>query len=151
MFPLARHIALKKNRSTTKTAILPLSCIKKAFVLIDRTEPEYELAEKMAEEFFKGKGIEATILAPRKKELELPGRIKRKIRGERREDLFISLYPVNCFVAEYEARCSGARFKVGRYSLEDNVFDLIVRNRENMISKQWEVFETIKDLLEKIK
>ena len=151
MFSLARYIALRKNRSTTKTAILPLSCIKKAFILIDRTEEEYELAEKIAEEFFKGKGIEAVIIAPDKKNLGLLGRIKRKIRGERHEDLFISLYPANRFEAEYEAKCSGARFKVGRYSFKDNIFDLIVRDRENEISKQWEVFETIKDLLEKIK
>lgn len=151
MFPLARYIALRKNRSTTKTAILPLSRIKKAFVLIDRTEAEYELAEKMAKEFFKGKGIEAIIIAPDKKDLGLLGRIKRKVRGERQEDLFISLYPINRFEAEYEAKCSSALFKVGRYSFKDNIFDLIVRNRENEFSKQWEVFETIKELLEKIK
>lgn len=151
MFPLARHIALKKNRSKTKTAILPLSCIKKAFVLIDRTDPEYELAKKMTEEFFKGKGIELVVSAPDKRELDLLGRIKKKFRSDRQEDLFLSLYPANRFEAEYEAKCSGARFKVGRYPFDEAVFDLIVRNRENEFPKQWEVFESMKDFLEKIK
>lgn len=151
MFPLARYFTLRKNRSKTGTAILPLSCIKKAFVLIDRTESEHELAEEMVKEYFKGKGIEASVLAPDKRDLDLLGRIKRKLRNERQEDLFISLYPANRFEAEYEAECSGARFKVGRYPLKEAVFDLIVRNRENEFPKQWEVFESMKDFLEKIK
>lgn len=151
MFPLARHIALRKNRSKTRTAILPLSCIKNAFVLIDRTEAEYELAEEMAKEYFRSKGIEAIVLAPDRRDLDLLGRIKRKLRSGQQEDLLISLYPVNRYEAEYEAKCSGARFKVGRYPLEKAIFDLIVSNRENEFPKQWEVFESMKDFLEKIK
>lgn len=151
MFLIARHIALKKNRSKVKTAILPLSRIKKAFVLLDSTEPDYGRAEKSVREFFEGHGIEACILAPGKKDLDLFHRIKKKYRINRDEDLFLSLYPFNRFEAEYEAKCSGAKFKVGRYPFREPVFDLIVHNRENEFPEQWEAFESIKDLLGKIK
>ena len=151
MFLIARQIALKKNRSKVKTALLPLSCIKKAFVLLDSTGQDYVHAKKNVKEFFEGHGIEVDILAPGKKDLDLLHRIKKKYRIIRDEDLFLSLYPINRFEAEYEAKCSGAKFKIGRYPFREPVFDLIVHNRENEYPEQWEVFESIKDLLEKIK
>lgn len=151
MFLIARYIALRKNRSKVKTAILPLSRIKKAFVLLDSSEPDYGRALKSVKEFFGGHGIEVGILAPGKKDFDLLHRIKKKYRTNRDEDLFLSLYPINRFEAEYEAKCSGAKFKVGRYPFREPVFDLIVHNRENEYPEQWEAFESIKDLLEKIK
>ena len=67
------------------------------------------------------------------------------------EDLFISLYAENKFEAEYEALCSRSRFKIGRYDIGKDLFDIILTNPENGIPKQWEAFETVKNILVKIK
>ena len=70
----------------------------------------------------------------------------------RDEDLFISLSDDSAnFASEFEARCSPARFKVGRVRLTGDIFDLCVGLPEGGQADQAAVFETISEYLLKIK
>lgn len=153
--PLTGLILQKRHRSRVETAILPLGSIRKALVLIDSTEEGYGLAEKEVRDFFEGLGIEALIVCPTKKDLDIVGRVRRKIIAPGgapfAEDLFISLYPVNRFETRYEAICSPARFKIGRDYIKGDIFNIVVRNPEGSSPSQSEAFGTIRDLLEKIR
>lgn len=151
---IARPFLLHKNRSKVQTSILPLSEIRRAVILIDKAEDEYQKAIDKVAEFFRKKNIDAIILCPGKKDLSLWGKIKRSRRypdpKDTVEDLLISLYSENKFEAEYEIVCSNSRFKIGRYNLGKDIFNIILTDPEDKSPKQWEVFDTVKDLLEKI-
>ena len=153
---LYRMLVLKRDRSLVPTTLMPLSVIRKATVYIDgEAEGEDPQSVRRAvQQYFDYHGIPVTILCPRKRDVNLFGRLKSRARGaaeSRQEDLFISLAgsPDNV-AAEYEACCSKARFKVGRCDLPDDVFDLIVADPEEGEANQIAAFAAIKDFLDKI-
>ena len=153
---ILRRFALKKNRSMAEHGIVPLADLHSAVVFIDRTAPEADAAEAAAKEFFGGRGIALTVLSPGQEQLNHAGYMRRAFRlpggKPRGEDLFISL---SCrdddFASEFEARCSPARFKVGRIRLAGEIFDLCVGLPEGGQADQAAVFETISEYLLKIK
>ena len=152
-----RWLALRQDHSTVPTTLMPLAKVKLATVFVDTTQPEEDPARvcRAVQQFFDYHGIPVTILCPKKGDLNLLGCLRQKVRGtreSRQEDLFISLAasPDN-FAAEYEARCSPARFKVGRCRLKGDVFDLVVAVPENGEASQTAAFAAIKDYLNKIR
>ena len=80
-----------------------------------------------------------------------PSQEKTRIMLEGEPDLFISLLPENTYPLEYMARCSRARFKVGRRQIPDGVFDLVVMDPADKALSQKEAFGEIVKLLETVK
>ncbi len=153
---LARRIALKKHASTVPTGLLPLSEVRKAVVLLNAMDPDIEIIKKDVKKFFEPFDIEVLFLAPMKWDINYFGWLKEKFRcpegNERNEDLFISLEPDrDVFFAEYELRCSTARFKMSRFQLPGDVADISVSNPESAIPRTPETFDVIKDFLLKIR
>ena len=128
-----RRIALRRHRSQVPTTLVPLRELRSATVFVDATEEgaDTESVCLAVRRFFENQGIPVRILNAQKKDVNLLGYLKHPVRGShknpRQEDLFISLAasPDN-FAAEFEARCSTARFKVGRCALPGQVYDLVV-------------------------
>ena len=154
---LSRRMALRRDRSEVPTHLLPLKKVQSATVFVDTTGGEDTTPVRRAvQQFFEYQGIPVLIFAPEKRDLNAIGRMKNRLRGTHRhprgEDLFVSLAasPDN-FAAEYEARCSTARCKVGRFQYPDGVFDLVVSAPGGSEPSQSAAFSAIKDFLTKIR
>lgn len=154
---LCRRMALRRGQSKVPTALLPLTKVRGAMVYVDAmgADEESERVCQAVQQFFGGLGIPVQILRAAKENVNWRGFLKKRVRGTRetrREDLLISLAASpEDFAAEYEARCSTARFKVGRYQLPGNVFDLVVAAPENGEPGQLAAFSAIKEYLCKIR
>ncbi|MCR4824412.1 MAG: hypothetical protein K5849_03530 [Bacteroidales bacterium] len=154
---VSRWFALRRNQSTVATTLLPLREVHSATVFVDTTVAGEDPARisRAIRQFFDYHGIPVLVLCPQQQDINLVGILKPRLRGSkenpRREDLFISLAasPEN-FAAEYEARCSTARFKVGRFQLPGGVYDLVVATPETSEAGQAAAFAAIKDYLDKI-
>ena len=152
---ISRFIAIRRNASTLGTEIMPLSRISSAVVVADAQEPQCQEALAQAERFFLSMGIPVKLLFVRKENLDLLGRLKRKIRfdggKQTSEDLLICLTSNPSFAFRYEAVCSKSRFKIGRIQLRKDLFDVVFGTPEGKVSGQAEVFEEIAEFLKKIK
>lgn len=155
-----RSLKLRRHRSTVPTGLIPLEQVHRAVVFLDSEDGGCEEAKEEIIRFFADNGIELTLLCPRKWEISWWGGLK-KVKGEKvkkvkkvkklsDEDLFISLAGESNKTAEYLARCSKAKCKVGRFNLSDGLFDIIVTNSDDMLPKLVDVFRTMKDILIKI-
>lgn len=142
-----RAISLRKHRSRVPTKLTPLREIKRAVVLIDPTAKDAIGVKSVISGFFAKRNIPVEMITPNRSNLNWMGFLKRK---ERNEDLFISLYSSNRFEARYEAKCSKACMKIGRYRIKKNVFDIIVSDTGGNISSQTDVFNTITEILIRI-
>ena len=154
---IARKIAIKKHASTVPTGIVPMSQIRRATVFIDSFDADASPTRKAVKDYFDPLGIAVKIICPQKWDINLFGWLKPerpldgKDPGEWNEDLFISMTNDDKFFAsEYAARCSKAKFKVGRRQLKGKVFDLVVTNPEDKLPLQHVVFKCIVDYLNKI-
>ena len=155
---VCRWFAVRRNRSSVPTTLLPLREVRSATVFVDTTVEGEDPARisRAVRQFFDYHGIPVQVLCPQKGDLNLLGILKERVRGTRenprQEDLFISLAgsPEN-YAAEYEARCSTARFKVGRFQLQGGVYDLVVATPETSEAGQAAAFAAIKDYLNKIR
>ncbi len=150
-----RRFALRKFRSEVSQSIIPLDSVKCAAVFVDGGLPGADAAETAVRSFFGSRGIAVLLLRPDGKQLNYAGYMRRKFRlpeGGRHEDLFVSLSdnPEN-FAAEFEARCSPARFKAGRIQLSGGIFDMIVSPPGDERADQAAVFGAISEYLLKIK
>ncbi len=157
LLAICRQLALSRNRSTLPTGLLPLSQVHGAVVYVDALAADEDPVNvcRAIRQFFDHQGIPVLILCPEKSDFNLLGYLRKRSRGSReslQEELFISLAgSPECFAAEYEARCSTARFKVGRFKLTGDVFDLVVDTPESGEATQEAVFAAIKDYLGKIR
>ena len=124
--------------SRVKTGFTPLSKVKKAAVLLCADDPDFEAAAIDVVKFFDSYGIAVEIVPVRKGRLIV---VRRKV------ELFISLIPENGFKAEYVARRSKALFKIGRYQMRKETFDLVVSDPEGKRYPQREVFKTIANII----
>lgn len=152
---IARKIAVKKHSSTVPTRIIPMSEVKVVTILIDAMDPDLESTKKDIRKFFEPYGTQIQLLTPMKWDINFFGWFKDKFRNpggiERNEDLFISLVSdPDYFAAEYELRCSTAKFKVSRFYLKGDVADISIYNPSSAIPRLPEAFEVIKDYLLKI-
>ena len=155
---LVRWYALRQGRSADATSLLPLKKVRSATVFVDAVAMGEDPAPvcRTVQHYFESVSIPVVILCPQKADINCWGYLKPKARGgrrdERKEDLFISLAArPDRFAAEYEARCSTARFKVGCCALQDGVFDLVVTPPEGAGASQTAAFAAVKDYLNKIR
>lgn len=139
---------VKKHASSVPTAMIPLSEIHRATVFVDNTDPDCEPTCRVVRKYFDSVGIPVNVICPQKWDVCIFGWLKKK--DTTNPDLFISLAYYDNFAAEYAARCSTARFKIGRMQLPGDIFDLVFTNPEGQLPLQHEAFEALSELLPKI-
>jgi len=149
-----QRMALRKARSTVPTSLLPMRQIRRAVVFVDAQLPDEDpaVAARIAQRLLSDRGIEVSILCPGREDLDWVGRVKPDSRPAPGADLYLSLSgSPDSFTAAYEARCSDARFKVGRYPLSGDVFDLVVASPgPTGPEDQAEALPAILEILDKI-
>lgn len=149
---LVRKIALRKKASTEPTRIIPLTELGKATVLVDM-DADADFVSRDVKKFFDAHNVPVQVMNLQKWDVNIFGMVKKNKMQEMHDwdaDLFISLAGPENFTAEYASRCSRARFKVGRYELPGNVFDIVIANREHQLPRQQVAFATIVEYLLKI-
>ena len=156
---LAQKLSMLRHPDVAPTRILSLESMRKATVFVDNEDADADPARRELQQFFRLYGIEVRFLCPQKYELNWYGKMKkaRPHKGEPPEDidddLFLSLAGPDNFAACYEARYSHAKFKVGIFPMEGNVYDLVIigQKSDDVLSRQTVYIPTIKDILQKIK
>ena len=170
-----RKRRIRKYASDIETGLVPMSEISTVNVIVDVEEPGFdELKEnilawgrsagvKLNIYFFDfrriGKdellltSITNTIL---KKELDWVGMPDlKKVSGliDEKSDLFISMVDNRDFPIDFLARCTKARFKIGRCEYEGHPYDMILAGGEttDLRSEARQIFAAITDFLTKIK
>ncbi len=156
LLTLFRRLALRSLKGETSTGLLPLQQIHGALVIVDAGEGEEAVSKlcNSVKQFFEYHGIPVQVAAPSKKELDLIGRPKKKLREalSAGADLLVCLdASPEGFTAEYLSRAVPARFKVGCRALEGNVYDLVVAPPSGARSGQAASFAAIRDILVKIR
>lgn len=163
---------LTKFESKVETGLLPLSEIKNAVTFIDVEDPSFDACKEQILAFYrenKIKGeifffdfrkisneerlitsINTTVLRKDLDWLGRPSQQKVDLMLENNPDLFISLIAGKSFPIEYMAKCSNARFKIGREQLSGGTFDLVISDPFDKTYSQDEVFKNIKQYLNKI-
>jgi hypothetical protein len=164
-----RRRALRNSLSKIPTAIIPITDIRSATVLLDASDPACEACTKAVQAYFKSVNVKVRIIYVYLEKLEKDATppVDRNFTLLRRDldwcgrpslsklslifgpetDLFISLEGKNTYQAEFIASCIPARFKVGRFHLP--VYDIVCDGTESLT--QTEVFRSIEDLFTKIK
>ena len=170
---LLRQWSLRKSASTEPTGLLPLQAVRSAVAFISVEEQDFEACKNDILAFYRTHNIKGSVFffdfrriekgerlitsittTVLRKDLNWygqpsPEKTRTMLEGE--PDLFISLLPANSYPLEYMARCSKARFKVGRQQLPGNIFDLVVLNPADKKLSQREALEEIIKLLETVK
>lgn len=179
MFGLIKNFIRKKRiakySSDVPTALLPMSQIRSAIVVIDVEEPGFdELKEdilawgratgvKVNLYFFDfrrlGKdellltSITNTLL---RKELDWvgmpdPGKIAPLL--EEQSDLFISMVDNSNFPIDFLTRCTKARFKIGRHDYDGHPFNMVLTGGEtaDLRSEARQIFAAITEFITKIR
>lgn len=163
-----RRRALRKFQSKVPTAIIPITDIRSATVLLDASDSSHEACAKAIQAYFKSKDVKVRIIYTYLEKLEKtdtppadrnatllrrdldwcgrPSLQKLSFITGSDSDLFISLEGENTYQAEFIAYWFPARFKIGRFPLP--VFDIVLDGREG--KTQAEVFQSIEDLFTKI-
>ena len=169
---LFRRYSLKRNASQEPTGLLPIGSVRSAVAFIDVQDTSFDRCKQALMNFFRERGIKFDIFffdfrkltqgerlitsittTVLKKDLNWygkPSQEKMKLMLEGEPDLFLSLLPENSFPLEYMARCSRARFKVGRQQLPGGVFDLVVLDPAGQKLSEEEAFHSILTYLERI-
>ncbi len=166
-----RSRALRRDASPVPTGFAPLSRVRKAAVFVDGSAPDGGRVISAVRAWFDAQGKEVSVYVLNlsdvqflgegplqaaflhKKDVNWYGRIRRRRRTpqvDRDVDLFISLIPEPHFAVLHAAVSSRAVFKVGRFDTPEQLFDLVVRDRDGQPSSQGEVFSTIAGILEKV-
>lgn len=168
-----RRRALRKEASHEPTRICPLDQVKSAVTFIDVEDTSFNECKIAVQAFYREMGIKGEIFffdfrrltdgerlitsittTVLKKDLGWYGRPSREkinlmLSGE--PDMFISLIPSTDFPIEFMAKCSRARFKVGRIQLPGDTFDIVVNAPGTAPSSQLEVFRKMTAILSRIK
>ena len=151
---------LKKFESKAPTGILPMSQVKSAVAFIDVEDTSFDACKIALQAFYFRKigseerlitSITNTVL---KKDLDWcgkPSREKIDLMLGTEADLFISLIRGTDYPLEFMAKCSQAKFKVGRVQLPGNTFDLIVSDPAERPLNEKESFDAMRQFLAKIK
>lgn len=149
---LIRRRLLRKRASTEPTSILPIDRISSATVYVGPSDEDKNELYWSIKDYFGLKGIPVVILDYSPRQLNYLGYAKGARKCERTEDLFISLSSSpDDFAAEYDARVSRARFKVGAMQLPGDVFDLVVSVPEGVEANKYAVFEAVQEYFSKIR
>lgn len=130
-----RIFLLLFHRSKVPTSLVPLEQISSVAVL--RTEGDYAV-DKEINDFFSSRGIRVRLLS------------KTSPRLRTDDDMFISLLAERGIDETYAVECSTAKFKVGIHNIR-NYFDLTVQSPEGGDARQVAIFQSIADILKKIR
>lgn len=168
-----RRKFLRKTAGKSTSGLLPLSAIHSATVIMDAEDTGCEACKSKVEAFCKSNGIKLTVwffdFAGKgederqttsldrtllKKDLNWWGRPSMEMMktfAAESPDMMISLIDSNHFPVECMAKCSGARFKIGRKQLKDRTFDLVIEDSPSKCFSQEEAFVEITRYLETIR
>lgn len=147
---LARKIALRKHISTVPTGLIPLKSIHRVTMLVDGMDTDSDSLRGMARRYFSSRGISLNTVFLQRSEVNWHGLPKHPDISN--PDLFLSFVTTESFTADYIARCSTARFKVGRRQLDGDVFDVVIADPEGQLFPlQTKAFETVAELLSKVR
>ena len=168
-----RSRALAKYASTEPTRITPIGKIRSAVAFIDVEDTSFNECKVALMNFFKERDIKGDIFffdfrkltegerlitsittTILKKDLNWFGRPSREkvnlmLSGE--PDMFISLLPSTDYTLEFMAKCSKARFKIGREQLPGSTFDLVIKDPEDRTLNEAEVFAELVKFMDKIR
>lgn len=142
MANLLINTALRFLGSKQPTSLMRMKDISQVSVLLDSDSEDVLGADDIIKEYFAGKGIQLVFY---------PVRSKKLIRAHKDTQVLLSLVPRNSWHLEYVVRRSRARFKIGRFQLPGNVFDLVVSDPEGESYPQAEVFGRMMELVENLK
>lgn len=131
-----RLLLLHHHRSKVPTGFLPLDRISSVAIL--RTPDEYAV-DRVLIDFFKPLGIRLRLMSKEDKDLLSD------------EDLFISLLAEADIDELYAAYCSKAKFKIGTHNLVKDVYNIVVTTTQDGDARQVAIFNTIADILKKIR
>ena len=170
---LFRRHSLKKYASTEPTSITPLDKVHSAVAFIDVEDTSFNECTNALMIFFREHNIKGDIFffdfrkltegerlitsittTILKKDLNWFGRPSREkvnlmLSGE--PDMFISLLPSTDYTLEFMAKCSKARFKIGREQLPGSTFDLVIKDPEDRTLNEAEVFAELVKFMDKIR
>ena len=168
-----RKRSLRRHASTVPTGILPLTKIKSYVAIIDVEDPSFDTCKTTIMNYFRGMDINGAVFFQDfrkigneerlitsittpvlKKDLNWYGKPSREkvalmLSGE--PDLFISLLTSTDYPLEFMAKCSRARFKIGRVQLPGDTFDLVIKDPEDRKYSEAEVFKELAKFMEKIR
>lgn len=171
----SRNRRIRKYISDIETGLIPLSEISNANVIIDVEEPGFDVLKDDILAWGRNSGIKVNIYffdfrrigkdellltsitnTLLKKELDWVGMPDlKKTAGliEEKSDLFISMVDNSDFTIDFLARCTKARFKIGRCEYEGHPYDMILAGGEtaDLRSEARQIFAAITDFLKKIK
>ena len=167
-----RNRSLRKNASTEPTGLIPLSSVRSAVAFIDVEDTSFNECKNALLAFFRENGIKGdifffdfrkltegerlitsittTILQKDLNWFGKPSREKVDLMLSGEPDMFLSLLPGESYPLEFMARCSRARFKVGRKQIGTDVFDLVVQDPADKTLSELEAFHGVVKLLGKI-
>lgn len=171
-----RERALRSKQSDIPTGFIPLEDISVASVIIDVEEGGFDEIKNQIVLWSKDTGIKVNIYyfdfrKLGKEELLLTSISNTILRRELNwfgmpdlnkispiinddSDLFISLIANGNFPIDFLARCSRARFKVGRYEYDGHPYNMIFyanTDGENLVTNAKNIFINITDFLSKVK
>jgi hypothetical protein len=176
MFDFVKNIFrkryLRRSASHTQTGLMPVSRMKSVSVFINAEDKESDDCKEKVLAYFKSRGIKVDIFffdfsKKSKEERQItslntttlrkdlnwcgkPSRDKASQMLQANADVFISLIDNTDFPIVYMAKCSPAKFKIGRRQIPGRTFDLVVENSPSGNYSQPEAFDEITRLLEKI-
>ena len=164
---------LKKYSSTVPTGILPMDKVRSAVAFIDVEDTSFDACKIALQAFFRDYNIKGEIFffdfrkigneerlitsitnTILKKDLDWSGKPNREkidLMLGSEADLFISLIRTTDYTLEFMAKCSQAKFKVGRVQLPGNIFDLIVADPADKPLSELDSFLAMRQFLAKIK
>lgn len=167
-----RQRCLRKRSSKEPTGIRPLSQIHSAVTFIKVENKDFNEINDAVLRFYKENNIKGEIfffdfrkIGKEEKVLTdtaktifskdlnwfgKPLREKAEVMLKSEADVFISLIKGRCFPIEYMAKCSKAKFKIGREQLAGRTFDLVLKEPKGKTFSETEIFNELKTYLEKI-
>jgi len=170
---LFRNQSLRKYASTEPTGITPLEKLRSAVTFIDVEDTSFDACKNAILAFYRENNIKGEIFfydfrklgegerlitsittTVLKKDLNWFGKPKKEkvdLMLQGKPDLFISLIAKDDYPIEFMAKCSKARFKIGRIQLPGNTFDMVVQDSHNKTYSEYEVFKEIVSLIKKIR
>lgn len=169
-----RRRKIRKYSKAVSGAILPVSDISTANIVIDVEETEWDVLKEDILSWARSKGIKVSIYffdfrklgknellltsiqtTVARKDLNwfgMPAYDKVASLIEDQSDLFISLVDSADFPVDFVSKCSAARFKIGRKAYPGHCFDMVCSGKQTdgLKSGGCQVFAGIVEFLEKI-
>ncbi|MBR1573650.1 MAG: hypothetical protein IJ652_02245 [Bacteroidales bacterium] len=167
-----RRRYLRKFASEVPTGIIPISQVRSAVTFIDVEDTSFDKCKVDVQAFYREHGIKGEIFFFDFRKIDSTERLITSITNTilKRDlswcgkpsqekinlmlgsdpDLFISLVRSRDFPIEFMAKCSRARFKIGRLQIPGDTFDLVVSEPEDKVLSEAEIFAGVKVYLGKI-